>query len=158
MLDIMTYNRSTLQKRGEQMNHGIGYQFKIIHEKIKLRADADLKRHDLTLTQTRVLGFLAEMGGQATQKEIEDDLQVSHPTVVGLVSRMEQKGFLVTRPEPMDRRNKLVTLTDRAIKLDQEIDLTVEQQDAELLQGFTEQEKEELMRFLTRIIHNLEPR
>ena len=57
------------------MNHGIGYQFKIINDRIKVRADADLKTHDLTLTQTRVLGFLTESGGQATQKEIEADLQ-----------------------------------------------------------------------------------
>ena len=93
----LSYNRSMLQKGGEPMNHGIGYQFKIIDEKIKVRADEDLKRHDLTLMQTRVLGFLAEVGGQATQKEIEDDLEVSHPTVVGLVFRMEQKGFLSFR-------------------------------------------------------------
>ncbi len=138
------------------MNHGVGYQFKIIDEKIKMRADEDLKRHDLTLTQTRVLGFLAEMGGQATQKEIEDDLQVSHPTVVGLVSRMEQKGFLTTRPDPMDRRNKLVELTERARELDQAIDLTVAHHDALLLRGFTEQERETLKGFLRRINRNLE--
>lgn len=138
------------------MNHGVGYQFKIIDEKIKMRADEDLKHHDLTLTQTRVLGFLAEMGGQATQKEIEDDLQVSHPTVVGLVSRMEQKGFLTTRPDPMDRRNKLVELTERARKLDQAIDLTVAQHDAQLLRGFTEQERETLKGFLRRINRNLD--
>ena len=76
------------------MNHGIGYQFKIINDRIKARADADLKTHDLTLTQTRVLGFLAESGGQATQKEIEADLQVSHPTVVGIISRHRTAKFL----------------------------------------------------------------
>lgn len=101
------------------MNHGVGYQFKIIDEKIKVRADADLKRHGLTLTQTRVMGFLAEMGGQATQKEIEEDFQVSHPTVVGLVSRMEQKGLVTTCPDLMDRRNKLVKLTERALEMQQ---------------------------------------
>ena len=138
------------------MNHGVGYQFKIIDEKIKVRADADLKRHDLTLMQTRVLGFLAEMGGRTTQKEIEDDLQVSHPTVVGLVSRMEQKGFLTTRPDPMDRRNKLVELTDKAQLVGHDIDVTVEQHDRELLQGFSEQEIDTLKRFLNRIIHNLD--
>lgn len=103
-----------------------------------MRADEDLKRHDLTLTQTRVLGFLAEMGGQATQKEIEDDLQVSHPTVVGLVSRMEQKGFLTTRPDPMDRRNKLVELTEKARELDQAIDMTVAQHDCIILNPVSE--------------------
>jgi DNA-binding MarR family transcriptional regulator len=137
------------------MNHGVGYQFKIIDEKIKVRADADLKRHDLTLMQTRVLGFLAEMGGRTTQKEIEDDLQVSHPTVVGLVSRMEQKDFLTTRTDPMDRRNKLVELTEKALEIGRDIDVTVEQHDAELLQGFSEQEVETLKGFLRRINHNL---
>lgn len=140
------------------MNHGIGYQFKIIDEKIKMRADADLKRHGLTLTQTRVMGFLAEMGGQVTQKEIEEDLQVSHPTVVGLVSRMEQKGFVTTCPDLMDRRNKLVKLTDRALEIDQVIDMTVQQHDAELLRGFSEEEQETLKRFLERIICNLDPK
>lgn len=138
------------------MNHGVGYQFKIIDEKIKMRADEDLKRHDLTLTQTRVLGVLVEAGGQVTQKKIEDDLQVSHPTVVGLVSRMEQKGFLTTRSDPMDRRNKLVELTDKAQKLDEVIDMTVAQHDAQLLRGFTEQEQETLKEFLSRISHNLD--
>lgn len=138
------------------MNHGIGYQFKIIDEKIKMRADADLKRHGLTLTQTRVMGFLAEMGGQVTQKEIEEDLQVSHPTVVGLVSRMEQKGFVTTCPDLMDRRNKLVKLTERALDVEQVIDMTVQQHDAELLRGFSEEEQETLKRFLDRIICNLD--
>ena len=138
------------------MNHGIGYQFKIIHDRIKARADADLKTHDLTLTQTRVLGFLAESGGQATQKEIEADLQVSHPTVVGIISRMEQKGFLCTWTDPMDRRNKIVRLTDKAIKLDREIDATVAMQDEMLLRGLSEQQVDELRNCLARIVRNLE--
>ncbi len=138
------------------MNHGIGYQFKIIDEKIKVRADADLKRHGLTLTQTRVMGFLSEMGGQATQKEIEEDFQVSHPTVVGLVSRMEQKGLVTTCPDLMDRRNKLVKLTERALEIGQEIDMTVQQHDAELLRGFSEEEQETLYRLLERINRNLD--
>ncbi len=138
------------------MNHGVGYQFKIIDEKIKVRADADLKRHGLTLTQTRVMGFLSEMGGQATQKEIEEDFQVSHPTVVGLVSRMEQKGLVTTCLDPMDRRNKLVKLTERALEIGQEIDMTVQQHDAELLRGFSEEEQETLYRLLERINRNLD--
>ena len=138
------------------MNHGIGYQFKIINDRIKASADADLKTHDLTLTQTRVLGFLAESGGQATQKEIEADLQVSHPTVVGIISRMEQKGFLCTWTDPMDRRNKIVRLTDKAIKLDREIDATVAMQDEMLLRGLSEQQVDELRNCLARIVRNLE--
>lgn len=138
------------------MNHGIGYQFKIINDRIRVKADADLRQHDLTLTQTRVMGFLTEAGGRATQKEIEEDLQVSHPTVVGIVSRMEQKGFLQTWTDPMDRRNKLVCLTDKARQVDQEIDATVEKQDQMLLRGLSEQQVDELRGYLALIIRNLE--
>ena len=72
----------------------IGCLLKMITDKIKIQADANLAQHDLTLTQSRVLGYLARNGGTATQKEIEGFLQVSHPTVAGVIGRMEQKGFV----------------------------------------------------------------
>ena len=68
----------------------IGCLLKMITDKIKIQADANLAQHDLTLTQSRVLGYLARNGGTATQKEIEGFLQVSHPTVAGVIGRMEQ--------------------------------------------------------------------
>ena len=71
------------------MEH-IGYFFKLIDNRLKANADAGLSKHGLTFAQSRILRFLAEHGGQATQKEIEDYAHVSHPTVVGIVTRMEQ--------------------------------------------------------------------
>lgn len=138
------------------MNHGIGYQFKIINDRIKQRADADLQAHDLTLTQTRVLGFIMEAGGQVAQKDIERDLQVSHPTVVGVVSRMEQKGFLTSWVDPMDRRNKLIRVTPKAIETDRQINATVQKQDEKLLRGLTPQQIEVLCACLDHIAKNLE--
>ncbi len=138
------------------MNHGIGYQFKIINDRIKQRADADLQAHDMTLTQTRVLGFIMEAGGQVNQKDIERDLQVSHPTVVGVVSRMEQKGFLTSWVDPMDRRNKLIRVTPKAIETDRQINATVQKQDEKLLRGLTPQQIEALRACLDHIAKNLE--
>ena len=46
----------------------IGCLLKMITDKIKIQADANLAQHDLTLTQSRVLGYLARNGGTATQK------------------------------------------------------------------------------------------
>lgn len=73
----------------------IGYLIKNINDKLKVKADADLKHSNLTLAQSRVLTFLASQDGQATQKEIEIFLEVSHPTIVGIISRMEQNGHLI---------------------------------------------------------------
>ena len=49
----------------------IGYLIKNINDKLKVKADADLKHSNLTLAQSRVLAFWDRRGGQATQKEIE---------------------------------------------------------------------------------------
>ena len=95
----------------------IGCLLKMITDKIKIQADANLAQHDLTLTQSRVLGYLARNGGMATQKEIEGFLQVSHPTVAGVIGRMEQKGFVSCRPDPADKRSKLVCQTARATEI-----------------------------------------
>ena len=99
----------------------IGCLLKMITDKIKIQADANLAQHDLTLTQSRVLGYLEQNGGIATQKEIEGFLQVSHPTVAGVIGRMEQKGFVRCRLDPADKRSKLVCQTPRAAEIAHEM-------------------------------------
>ena len=66
----------------------IGCLLKMITDKIKIQADASLAQHDLTLTQSRVLGCLARNGGTATQKEIEGFLQVSQATIAAAEQQM----------------------------------------------------------------------
>ncbi len=70
----------------------IGGMIKYISDKVRQKADNNLKDHNVTLSQVRVLNFLWRENGSCSQKQIEDFLQVSHPTVVGLVARMEQSG------------------------------------------------------------------
>lgn len=137
------------------MKHRIGYQFKLISDKLKVHADADLKNQGLTLAQSRVLTFLNEQDGIATQKEIEDFLQVSHPTVVGLVSRMEQNELVETWFDPENRRNKMVRLTEKSKKIGENMDEVTEQHDKALLNGLSEQEQAELNRMLDIILKNL---
>lgn len=49
----------------------IGYLIKNINDKLKVKADADLKHSKLTLAQSRVLAFLDSQGGRATQKKLK---------------------------------------------------------------------------------------
>ena len=87
------------------MKNDVGYLIKRINDKLAVRADAELKQYHLTMSQGRVFLYLSSRGGQATQKEIETFLGVAHPTVVGLVSRMEQSGYVTCWPCE-DGRNK----------------------------------------------------
>lgn len=136
-------------------NRDIGYLIKAINDKLKVRADAELKDCDLTLTQSRVLAFLNSCGGQATQKEIEDFMEVSHPTVVGIVTRMEQKGHVVSWIDPKDRRNKIVQITEQSAAIGRDMQRRVAANEKRMLESLSEEDIETLTGWLTTIYDNL---
>lgn len=136
------------------MNHHIGYLIKSINDKLKIKADEDLKSHNLTLSQSRIVLLLSKKHGGATQKEIEDELGVSHPTVVGLVSRMEQNGIVYTFFDNKSR-SKIVKLTEQAIPLSKDMEETISKNDNEMLNGLSDSEIEQIEKSLKIILKNL---
>ncbi|MGN1014163.1 MAG: MarR family winged helix-turn-helix transcriptional regulator [Butyricicoccus sp.] len=134
----------------------VGYLIKNINDKLKVKADAELKRYNLTLTQSRVFAFLSSRGGKATQKEIEVFLEVSHPTVVGIVSRMEHNGHVVTWMDKADKRNKIVQLTDEARATGIDMEQNVLENEKKMLASLSEEDIEHLKRMLMVIYTNLE--
>ena len=76
------------------MNDDVGYMLKKVNDRIHIQADANLKECGLTFSQMRVLMVLRKNGGQVSQKMIEEELGVAHPTVVGIFSRLEKNGFV----------------------------------------------------------------
>jgi len=133
----------------------IGFLIKGINDKIKVGADANLRDNGLTFAQCRVLGFLHDKGGQATQKDIEDAFEIAHPTVVGLVSRMEKSGYLETWFNPADGRSKFVRMTEKARLMGEEMGGIIRDQEARMTAGLTSEEIAELKRMLTVIYKNL---
>ncbi|MGN1008042.1 MAG: MarR family winged helix-turn-helix transcriptional regulator [Butyricicoccus sp.] len=134
----------------------IGYFIKRIDEKLKARADADLKSHNLTLMQSAVLTFLfSREDSQATQKEIEEHLGISHPAVTGIVSRMEQNGHVTTWMDPKNRRNKMVRLTPQAAALGEMMNSKRQHWEETMLRGFSPEETVQLKELLWRVTQNL---
>lgn len=138
------------------MKQPIGYLLKQITDKIKIAADASFKEKNLTFAQAIVLQYVISRGGSTTQKSIEDHLDVSHPTVVGIVSRMEKNGYLVCHMDREDRRNKIVEATGQAVLIARELEEGRVAQEEKLLRGLTEKEVEELNRMLHVIRRNVE--
>lgn len=134
----------------------IGYLIKNINDKLKVKADADLKHSNLTLAQSRVLAFLDRRGGQATQKEIEVYLEVSHPTVVGIISRMKQNGHLRCWADETDKRNKIVALTEQAKALGEEMEQRILANEKMLLASLSETDIKKLKQMLLIVYNNLE--
>lgn len=134
----------------------VGYLIKSINDRLKIKGDAELRLYNLTFAQSRVVAFLIEKGGCAMQKEIEDYLRVSHPTVVGIVSRLEQNGYIISCTDKHDKRNKLVQLTDKAKKISFDMQCQIEKNEQRLLCSLSDEDVEKLKQMLTVIYSNLE--
>lgn len=136
------------------MEQTIGYLLKRISDRLKVNADANLKELGITLTQAQILAIVKQAGGQTTQKEVERALRVSHPTVVGVVARLEQGGFLDTWPAN-DNRNKMVRLTAKAEALGQRIEEGIAKQNQKLEEILSPAQLRDLEASLTAILEAL---
>ena len=138
------------------MNKDVGYLLKIITDKLKVKSDITLKKYDLTFVQSKVIAFLVEKNNKASQKEIENFLEVAHSTVVGIISRMVQKGFLIVYVDETDKRNNIICLTDKAILLWQALKKEIKESENRMLKDFSKQQKFDLINNLIQIYENLD--
>ena len=136
------------------MKNDVGYLIKRINDKLAVRADAELKQYHLTMSQGRVFLYLSSRGGQATQKEIETFLGVAHPTVVGLVSRMEQSGYVTCWPGE-DGPNKYVKLTPQAEVIDKDMQENMHANEEMLLAPLSPEDRERLRDLLLTVAEHL---
>ena len=129
----------------------LGYLIKQISDKMRANADAVFRKHGLTYSQVHVLSFVQACGGSATQKEIEIYLDVSHPTIVGLVSRLEKSGFVTSHVDENNRRNKIVWVTKEAQEARESLEIERQKTERRLEQALGQQEREQLMHLLSRL-------
>ena len=137
-------------------NEDIGYLIHKIDNKIKTNIDNHFKIHDLTFSQSQVLHLLGTNGGTVNQKQLQTMMNVSHPTMVGLVQRLEANGFVATAPDTMDRRNKIVSLTEEAVKFKEEMVRSAETFNRTMLDGINDEELSVVTRVLNKMIDNIE--
>ena len=137
--------------REDEINHLI----KMISNKIRARGDADMKERGLTFSQLQVLITLHRHGGQMSQRELEKELNISHPTIVGLVQRLEKNGYVETWTDETDKRIKHVKQSDKALKMKEEARQRWNDMTTRMFRNLSETEKEELYRMLNVISDGL---
>lgn len=135
---------------------GTGFLIKLIHDCIRRDANCELKNMDLTLSQMRILAYLhSHKNKTVSQKNIENYLAVSHPTVVGLLKRLEVKGFVTTSFSLDDKRMKNIYLTGKDQELKEAMEKHRDKTEAKLLNGFTQEEKILLSMLLEKAYNNV---
>lgn len=117
--------------------------------------DRELRKLDLSPTQSRVLGFLYHADGEVNQRTLEQFLMVRPSTVNGIVSRLEEKGLITRALSGTDGRCRILQLTDSGRNFHQTFADVAAQVEAQMAQGFSSEELAQLRRFLVRVADNL---
>lgn len=147
-------------KKGRERNpdlEPLGHKFKMISEKIHKHQDEALKKDDLTFSQMGVLLCILFHGeGPITTGEIGSILQITHPSAVGLINRLEEKKMVERSPNPNDSRSSYISLTKKAYDFLQKNKKYNDQMDQDLINGFSEEEVFMLRSFIDRIYSNIE--
>lgn len=134
-----------------------GLIFRMLSFSLAQRMNETLSCLELTFSQGHILGYLAHCPEPPCARDIEERFQLSHPTVSGLLSRLEKKGFLSQQPDPQDRRRKLLMLLPKGKACTDTMEAVIRQGDEALLRGFTPEERAQFRGYLTRALHNVSP-
>lgn len=135
----------------------LGHKFKMITDKIHKHQDEALRDDDLTFSQMGVLlCILFHDDSPITTGDISRIIQITHPSAVGLINRLEEKKMVERYPNPDDSRSSYIKLTKKACDFLQKNKMYNDQMDQELISGFTDEEVKLLRSFLDRIYSNIE--
>ena len=137
------------------MQNHFGRLARILHWCTDQSMTAELEKMERTASQGHIMGYLAHHKDAPCPRDIEEEFQLSHPTVSGLLSRLEQKGFIELRTDPNDRRCKRIYILPKGHECHERMHQTIRSNEERMVQGFTEAEKAQFAELLTRAIENM---
>ena len=129
-----------------------GILIKKIHDNLEKKINHSLKDSDLTMSQMEALVILSEqVSRQMSLKALEHELHVAQSTAAGIVSRLEQKGFIEAFGQSGDKRIKNIRITENGMKYCESAAKDMDKVEKELLKNLTEDEATTLNQLLEKI-------
>ncbi|MDN5926233.1 MAG: MarR family transcriptional regulator [Hyphomicrobiales bacterium] len=134
--------------------NGFGYLLNDTARLLRRRFEQKAGGYNITSSQWRAMAQLSRNDG-LTQVALAHMLEVEPMSVCRLVDRMEAGGFVARRPDPADKRAKLVYLTQRSRDLLDVMKVVAAEVYEDAFAGFEEDERLRLVGTLNRINANL---
>lgn len=112
-----------------------------------------LSPYELTSTQYKVLMMLYQDRNQPVrQTDIEERYALTNPTVTGILQNLEKKNMVKRVPNPQDKRSKLVTLTEQAIAMEDELVQLGETLEKQVTAALTDEEYAQMIMLLKKVL------
>lgn len=132
----------------------LGYRMADNSRMLRRLFDDRVRSLGLTAVQARLLLSLERQGGQ-NQAHYAELLEVEPITLTRIIDRMEDAGWIERRPDPSDRRARILHLTAKSKGIVTRLEAIVEDMFGEVLRGFCDADRQALSQLLERMGANL---
>lgn len=105
--------------------------------------------------QGRIL-YVLWQNDEISISSLSAQTSLANTTLTAMLDRMESLGLVIRKPDPKDRRNRLIALTEKAKSLQDDYDRISQQMNELYYTGFTESEILQFESYLQRVLNNLE--
>jgi DNA-binding MarR family transcriptional regulator len=150
-LRIAIYNYAYYVRR---MTESLGFLLSDISRLMRRRFDERARVSGSSVAQWRVLKILSRSPG-LNQGQLAEMIEVEPITACRMIDRLEEAGFVERRRDPADRRAWRIHLTDKAGPVLDELHVLASALIEETLQGFSSQQRDELIVALEALRANL---
>ena len=106
--------------------------------------------HDLSVTQTRLLGILRDR--EPTMNQLGHHLGLDKSSITGLVDRAQRRGLVTRTPSTVDRRSFQVSITDTGRQLVEQVAAQFAERIERCVEPLPGTDRKRLSRMATRIV------
>jgi MarR family transcriptional regulator for hemolysin len=128
----------------------------IVARKWRALLDERLRLIGQSAARMEALGAIMNSPTKSAQIDIAKRLRIEGPTMTRMLDTLEADGLVERRADPSDRRSKLLRLTARGEAVLEDIFVIADAMRARLIADVSEDEVEELNRFLTVLTRRLD--
>ena len=140
----------------ETIRH-LGHRMRVLSQALCQSMDRTLTELDLTAIQSFILRYMETCEETVVYpKDIEKRFHLTHPTVSGILQRMEDKGFIRMQTDPDDHRCKRVERTEKAVRCQQAICQRICMTEQAMTAGMSEEEVTVFIGLHDRAIENMQ--
>ena len=128
----------------------VGERYLAVHHRMFRAVNDEMSASGLSMTRTKMLRRLHEQG-PTRQSVLAADFECSPRSITDIVDGLERLGLAERRPDPVDRRAKLVAITDAGQSALDVANVTRERLLTQIFGGLTEADRATLFRLLGRL-------
>ncbi len=114
----------------------------------------ELKPLNLSSTQGNILFHLLVRNTETTQEQLVEELDIGKAAISRAIDVLEQKGYVHRNKHPLDKRTRLVSLTDKARAIGSDIERVYSHIFDIARKGIPDKEYEKVVQLMSLISEN----